>query len=109
VSKDRPCLPPGTKPANAGPHQKDPSRPWLAVDEEGTTIRRVTHPTHTDRFALEPGDRVEVGGRAGNRAYRFLYRVQQLGEGWKTAGPHGVIADAYVSPPLYERAKRGRR
>jgi hypothetical protein len=40
---------------------------------------------------LQPGDRVEVGGLAANRAFLIAHRVQRLGEGWALLGPYATV------------------
>lgn len=50
------------------------------------------------RTHLKAGDRVEVGGEAGNRAYLIAFRVQQHGKGWRKLGPFAVIPKDALAP-----------
>lgn len=61
--------------------------------QKTTTIRTVGHTTRLDQYdTAHAGDRVEVGGDAANTDFLIAYRIQRLGESWKTMGPFANVA-----------------
>ncbi|MFI5299726.1 MAG: hypothetical protein ACHREM_16695 [Polyangiales bacterium] len=80
-------------------------RSRYGASKKATSVCTLKQTARLDQYATgQPGDRVEVGAEAANKAFLVAFRIRRGGRSWETLGPFANVAKSALRSAVQRRS-----